>query len=198
MLNKRIVTGFMSIAGALAIAGGATFAYFTDTASSPNNQFTSGKMEIAVDQSSTMTHETASPITNWQPGEEKFVRFDVVNNGTLPVNLQGAAFGKWGNGTNPDLLPEMVKVVKAEYWNDTNGTWRVITSNPNGFEGVLYYAPDNNLGNLQVLQPSQREQFRLTVKLDETADNLYEDRTYNATVQIQAKQVNAPDWTVTP
>lgn len=190
MFNKRIATGLMSIAGAFAIAGGATFAYFTDTAESANNQFTAGTLEISIDENE--THQPADPISNWQPGEERFVRFDVVNTGTLPVHLRGGANGVWGSGNNPDLNPDVVKVVKAEYWNQANNTWRVIESNGNGVSNILHYAPGNNVASLQELAPGSREQFRLTVKLADEAGDVYQGKTFNAKVQVEAKQTNAP------
>jgi predicted ribosomally synthesized peptide with SipW-like signal peptide len=98
MLNKRIATGFMSIAGALAIAGGATFAFFTDTAVSAGNEFTTGTLDVSVTNS--VAFEPSTPITGMQPGDENFVRFDVKNDGTLPVNLRAFATGEWTDFNN--------------------------------------------------------------------------------------------------
>ena len=41
-INRRIVTSVLSIGTAGALLVGATFAFFSDTATSNNNQFTSG------------------------------------------------------------------------------------------------------------------------------------------------------------
>ena len=88
-INKRLVTSGLTIAASGALLVGATFAFFSDTATSNNNQFSSGTLDLHVrdnDQGfqDNVTASTVSP-TNWAPGEsfESYVCFR--NNGNIDI-----------------------------------------------------------------------------------------------------------------
>lgn len=49
MINKKIAFSLISIVSALAIMGGATFAYFSSQATSTDNVFGSGTLELLLD-----------------------------------------------------------------------------------------------------------------------------------------------------
>lgn len=79
----------MSILTALALTGGATFAYFTDAASSNNNSFSSGVFDLLLkDNSEGFTDDvTLSFVSppNWAPGD-KFTDFICFkNNNGIPI-----------------------------------------------------------------------------------------------------------------
>lgn len=176
----------VSIVTALALAGGATFAFFSDTATSATNSFATGTLDIEIDQSGGI-FQNSTPITNWAPGEERFVRFDVDNNGSLPVILRAAASGSWVGGV---LDPTKVQVVLVEFWNGSD--WQDIASAPEGLTGFVYYSPDGTNSALFQLAGGATEEFRLTVKLDETANNDYQGETFEATLTAEAHQVEEP------
>lgn len=182
----------MSIVTALALTTGATFAFFTDSAQSSNNALTTGTLSVALDQSAGI-FQNSTTITNWQPGEQRFVRFDAVNDGSLPVNLRSFATGTWNNGT---LDPTKVKVVNVEFWNGSG--WQSIMSNPLGITGLVYYSPNGLEASLFELAASSREEFRLTVELDGSAGNTYQNAIFNATVTVHAKQVTPGSTWPTP
>lgn len=193
MLNKRIATGLMSIAGAFAIAGGATFAYFTDTETSTGNTFATGTLNISlVDQNKNSEFSAESIIKGWAPGEDAEVNFDVRNTGSLPVHIRGNAFGTWGEEVLDNA--NVVKVTKVERWNGS--AWETLRSNSNGIVGDFYYSPNGGNANHYVVEPNSRAQLRLTVKLDGSANNDFQGKTFTSTLQVEAKQTtNGATWT---
>lgn len=190
-INRRIVTSVLSIGTAGALLVGATFAFFTDTDNSTGNTLSTGTLEIdIVDQNSSDPFQAESLVTNWQPGEEKLVNFDVKNIGTLPVNLRGFASGTWNDaGLDSE---NRVKVVKVERYD---GGWQTLMTNAAGITGYFYDSSDGTSGGtLFDLAPGSRSQFQLTVKLDENAGNNFQNKTFTASLQVEAKQLNAPGW----
>ena len=60
MINRRIIASGLSIVSALAVMGGATFAFFTSTNSSTGNVFAAGDMVLQLDDNNETV--TSSPI----------------------------------------------------------------------------------------------------------------------------------------
>lgn len=194
MFNRHIVVSLVSIVGAIAIMTGGTMAYFTASADSNANTITTGTMELQVNQGADL-FQPSTAITNLQPGETQFVRFDVQNTGTLPVNLRAAATGSWTS--RPALDATKMEVTKVEFWNGSG--WQQITANDNGLTGFVYYSPDGSSNSLLTLNGGATMQFRLTVQLDPTADTNYAGQTYTTTLHVQAKQTDPlATWPTTP
>lgn len=184
MINRKIITSMLTIVMAFAVMTGGTMAYFTATADSANNTFATGTMAVSVDQSNGI--QNTAITNNWQPGKDEVVRFDVVNTGSLPVNLKANVTGAWND---PNLLPTMVKATKVEYFNGTN--WVTIVANDSGITGDVFYSPHGDNNALFTVNGGQRVPFRVTVVLDTTADNSYANHTFTAQLHVQAKQTNA-------
>ena len=180
----------ISIAASLSIMAGATFAFFTSQANSTGNTFSAGTLEVNVlDQNADSAFANEVLATNWVPGEEAFVNFDVKNDGSIPMNFSGFATGTWGDvgldGQN------MVKVVNVERWD--GASWVSIISDTNGITGVIYYTNDGtNTGLPFDIAPGSRAQLRLTVEFDEDAGDDFQDGVFTSTIQVNAKQTNAP------
>lgn len=190
MLNKRILASGMSIATALAVMTGATFAFFSDTALSENNTFSAGTLAVSItDQNASTAFEDEALAANWAPGDDTLVNFDVLNDGTLPVNLRGFAGGTWNV---PELDSQnMVRVIKVERWN--GASWDTILDNPAGITGLFYDTNDGTSGGTAfTVAPGARAQYQLTVELDEDAGNAFQGQTFTSSIQIEAKQTNAP------
>lgn len=190
MINKRIAISLMSIAASFAVMGGATFAFFSDNETSSNNAFSAGSLEISLtDQNADSAFVNENIISNWAPGQEALVNFDVKNTGTLPLHLKGAASGTWGN---PALDGQnMVRVIEVERWNGSG--WETIVSNSSGILGDFYYTDTGtSAGNYFVVAPDERAQFQLTVLFDEDAGNDFETGVFTSSLSVDAKQVNAP------
>ncbi len=186
-INTRIVTSILTIGSAGALLVGATFAFFSATSTSTGNTFSTGTLNVSItDQNADTAFQNESLGTNWQPGEERPVKFDVKNTGSLPVNIRGFATGTWGN---PSLDSQnKVKVTKVERWNGSS--WETLMSNPSGITGYFYYSPTGTNTSLFAVSGGSRAQLQLTVKLDETAGNDFAGKTFTASLQAEAKQVN--------
>lgn len=98
----------MSIVAALALVGGATFAFFTDIGSSNNNTFTSGTFDLQIKDTDegfadTVLASTVSPAS-WAPGDS-FVSFVCFkNNGSVPIQqILFALTSPDANNANNDL-----------------------------------------------------------------------------------------------
>jgi len=89
---KKIIFSLAIIAAVGAIAIGATRAYFSDTETSAGNTFTAGTLSINLYNQNT-TDALQFSLTNWAPGDETLVNFDVLNAGSLPINIRGFAAG---------------------------------------------------------------------------------------------------------
>lgn len=115
MLNKRIAVGFMSIAGALAIAGGATFAYFSDAVSSTGNTFSSGTLDIQIRDENQGFGDavTASAVVEGlYPGGDEYVSYLCFrNSGNTPI--QEILTKMTGEGNINELSP-WINVTKVE------------------------------------------------------------------------------------
>ena len=110
MDKKKIVSSLVTIGAAGALLIGATFAFFSDTSTSNNNQFTSGILDLHVrdnDQGfqDNVTASTVSP-SNWAPSEsfESYVCFR--NNGN--VDIEEIIFALSATGGNSAFIDAII------------------------------------------------------------------------------------------
>ncbi|GAB4259526.1 TasA family protein [Thermincola ferriacetica] len=110
-MKKRIALSFMMIALVATLVGGATFAYFTNSASNVGNTFTAGTLAILADDQETTT---SFNVTNMAPGDNGSDTVVVKNNGSLALkyNMTLVTNGELFVGNNPVVI-----TVK-----DSNGT----------------------------------------------------------------------------
>lgn len=190
MINKKIMLSGISIVAALSLMAGGTFAFFTSQANSTGNSLTAGSVTVSVvDQNQDSAFVNEALASNWAPGDQTLVNFDVKNSGTLPVNLSGFAAGTWNNPTLDSL--NKVKVVKVERYNGIG--WETILNIPTGITGNFYYTSDGTTGGIPyVVNPGDRAQLQLTVEFDSTADDQFEGAIFTSQIQVNAKQTNAP------
>lgn len=186
---KKILLSIAVVALVSAVSVKATGAFFTDSKDSINNKFTAGTLTIDVlDQNLDSQFVNEDLKANWQPGEEVLVNFDVKNTGSVPLQLRGYALGTWNDG-NLDSLNK-VKVVKVERYN---GGWTELASNTLGITGYFYNALNGlPAGPYYDVAPGARAQFQLTVKLDETAGNEFQGKTFTTTIHAEARQATTP------
>ena len=88
MINKKIAMSAMSIVAALTLAGGATFAFFSDEATRPSNTFGTASMdlELANDGVTFLDDVTATfSVSNMIPGQIRAQTITFRNNGTTPI-----------------------------------------------------------------------------------------------------------------
>jgi hypothetical protein len=182
---KKILLSIATIALVSAVSVRATGAFFTGTKGSTNNKFTTGTLEINVlDQNLDSQFVNKTLATNWLPGQEVLINFDVKNTGTVPLQLRGYASGTWGNSTLDSL--DKVKVVKVERYD---GGWQELASNPLGITGYFYNAAGGMpVGPYYDVAPGARAQFQLTVKLSDDAGNEFQTGTFTSSIHVEARQ----------
>jgi len=188
-INKRIVSSALTIGTAGALLVGATFAFFSANDTSTNNQLSTGTLNLNItDQDSDEDFQDEVLGTNWQPGEERTVNFDVKNTGSLPMHIRGFATGTW-NDSGLDSQNK-VSVTKVERWNGSS--WETLATG--SITGYFYYSPTGTDSSLFVVNGGSRAQLRVTVKLDESAGNDFQGKTFTTTLQAEAKQTNSSVW----
>lgn len=185
ILNSRIAISLASIAAAGALVVGGTFAFFSATDTSTNNTLATGTLNLKItDQNADTEFQDVILGTNWQPGEERLVNFDVKNTGSLPINIRGFATGTWGF---PELDSQnKVSVTKVEAWNGSG--WSTLGAGP--FTGYFYYSGDGTNNSLYVVNGGDKAQLQLSVKLAGDASNLFQGKTFTTTLQAEGKQTN--------
>jgi spore coat-associated protein N len=77
-IKQKLGLGVASAALGLALVGGGTYAYFSDTATA-SNTFAAGKLDLSVDPT------TIIDVDNIKPGDTMLRSFELVNGGTLDI-----------------------------------------------------------------------------------------------------------------
>lgn len=118
-IKKKLGLGVASAALGLALIGGGTFAYFSDTEVT-NNSFTAGTLDLAVNPS------TIIDVNNIKPGDTMVREFVLENNGSLDistVDLSTAYNVIDAKGDNVDDFGKHIKVLFLENVDKTGGAW---------------------------------------------------------------------------
>lgn len=193
-----IIRSVFIVLAAVAIVGVGTYSFFSTTDTASGNTITAGTLSIDLLNQNTVV-PLSFALANVLPGQEVLVNFDVKNTSVASgVQLRGAAFGAWDSVTGGDNT--LFKVTKVERWNGSG--WTTLASNPSGIAGIFYdsadgtddEANDGGADELFTVPSGGKDQFQLTVKLDESAGDIYQGEQYNASITVQARQVGATTW----
>lgn len=88
-MNRKIIISGLSIIASLTLAGGATFALFSATASSTGNTFASGTLNLLVDDTNELTPAPSVTgslvVADFAPGASTTGFISLHNPGTLPI-----------------------------------------------------------------------------------------------------------------
>ena len=84
-MNKKILVSLSVIAAVAAIAIGGTIAYFSDTETSAGNTFSTGVIDIKIDEQNPWTESWN--IVDMKPCETGYITFNIQNPGDNPVNI---------------------------------------------------------------------------------------------------------------
>lgn len=173
------VTFILVTAATIAI----TYAYFTAQRTTSDNTFTVGTLSIDLTQNNMAS---ISPVIgNWLPGDETEVKFEVKNTSNVPVNLATYTVGSWGD---PALSDTIVKVTELDYWDGSD--WKKIKSNAtSGLSGVVYFSPTGSTTNIYDVAAGESVNFQLKIIFDKTAGDEYQGKTYTASVNVAARQL---------
>jgi len=161
-MKRRLMLSFLVIGLVSALVGGATFAYFTDSATNAENTFTAGTVDI----NSAITSAWSSGFGNMAPGDSASATITVTNGGSLELRydvaqvISGNLFSDLGDAANTPAV--------VTYTND----------------GIPFTPGDNNF----VLAPEASDSIVVTVTLPTTADNDYQGVAGNLDLAFNAEQ----------
>jgi len=124
---RRIFLSLITIAAVSLVGFGATRAFFTDTETKTGNTFSSGTIDIAVNNQNPWEQTSAYELKDMKPSQTEYINFTINNVGTNPVNVwKKITLGEEKSGTVTE--PECV---------DQEGNW-------NGQTCVFSSNGDNN------------------------------------------------------
>lgn len=215
MINSRILLSAASIAAAGALVVGGTFAYFTDNATSSNNTFTSGNLDLQLSDEnegwSQNVSDTWSSPASWAPGDEVKKSIYLKNTGTIPAE---AVYANWNNLVDPNGMSNFIEVTWLSDSTDigTNNIGPFVTAydaNADGklslaelVNGLAHYNSVNTPDPFQarfyqdatesyehpVLPAGGTFEIKLGYKFMETAGNDLQGRTASFDLTLQAAQ----------
>ena len=120
-MNKRILLSSLSIVASLALATGATFAFFSDSGTSSNNSFAAGSFDLLLSEAGGETDQdnvTQTWVgTNMVPGVTTVdATLKLKNGGTVPGdNVHVALVNDLTGSPAPDQIDDYLEIVTLEY-----------------------------------------------------------------------------------
>lgn len=213
---KNLLRSFVVVGVALAALTTATGAYFTANVTAANNQITTGTMVAYVgtwltptgnatgqwvahaDKDGNHVDGSFPAITNVEPGVTKSGYVVVANFGSLPFRYRGVVTGSWVGGGDSSLI-QVGNVYRYAadncqgdaycediyFWLHGYG-W----TNVSAGAGVVpvaggYIGGDSSEFELNNLQFTI---YKVDLQLSTEADNSYQGKTFNYTLNVDAKQ----------
>lgn len=172
-MKKRLIMSLMVIGLVSALVGGATFAWFTDTAVNEGNTFTAGTLKLDfVDDETTLPFN----VTNMKPGQSETKSFTLKNDGSLPMKLK-VQVAEVGDGILDEVLSVAVKYNNQVIFN---GSMEQLM---NGVEVTGFEFRAGETVTCDVI-----------VTMATTADNTYQGATFEGTVTFTGTQTDNPGW----
>ncbi len=112
---KTIIMIFLVVA----MLGGTTFAWFTASATVPDNEFTAGTVHITSERAVGVGKIITS---NWNPGDSNDVNLKVVNDGTKSIYVRAKINAQWMSSYQRVLIIYTGKTVQllTVEWNSLN------------------------------------------------------------------------------
>ena len=185
---RRLFLYSMVAVLAIGVSIGAIWAYFTSQDKLENQIITAGT--LAIDMSEDLNQ---SPDSNWLPGEERYISWNVTNIGNVPVYLKGKLSSQFDNSA---LNGEMIKMTKIE--RNSGGTWQTISENNLGILTEYFYSPTGQDTNLSMLLPGQSLLLRATLMLHSEVDDKYQNNPVTVVLYMAARQITTgatwPSW----
>ena len=146
--KRALVSSLLAIVLCVAMLVGATFAWFTDTASTGVNKIQTGKLDVELEYSYNMnewyTADATSKIFDdsirWEPGVTQVVYLRVRNNGDLALkynlNMNSSLQSSWGRNMANDkyYIGDYVKLGTATVntpFTAREAAWNAVAGNAN-------------------------------------------------------------------
>ena len=213
---KSIIKSLVIVVAVAAVAGGATWAYFTSQASVTNNTFAAGTLKIVLDQNG-IVNNTSTPtlpvsLNNLYPGYDGFAKGDfyypaVANDGSLEFRWKFGLHQTAQTGANLDNVLNVrideslenagpwaypaggtFNCQNAVIWNGSYPHTTVVKK----FEGnIADYSNVIPMGNLS----SQTGRcYRISFSLPTSVNNTYQGAGATYTIGVQAFQLEDPAY----
>jgi predicted ribosomally synthesized peptide with SipW-like signal peptide len=176
-ITGLVLTGILALCLLAGIAGG-TWAYFSDTEASSNNQLVSGTLDLKTNDADGVTRSLQA--TNMKPGDSVGpATIHLKNTGSLDGSTLSIAFDYTEyDGTNPPAYPvnktadetaAVIEVLTLTYGgSDLLGS--VSDFNSNGYKDVQDLK-NAGLSGQSGIAAGDTKDFVITVKLKESAGN---------------------------
>ncbi|GAB4259533.1 TasA family protein [Thermincola ferriacetica] len=196
-MKKRLIMSAMMVALVCALVGGATFAYFTSSATNSGNTFTAGTVSLTANTQDSKplfgANGTALVDTsNIFPGWEDNASIFVSNTGNLPI--EWFAYVTDGGGSLKDLL--QVKVVSPNVgtgtpdnplvlldWTDLSN---LIGSDSTTMDTSVLKWDGDTAGAMQTNYDNI--EYKIYVRCKDTNDNNYQGATFTGNLVFKAIQ----------
>lgn len=201
--KRSLIMSFISLFVCVAMLIGATFAWFTDTASSTGNKIKAGNLSIALKMYNPETgvyediSDTSAPIfggensliaqnknsdTLWEPNKTQVVYLAIENTGNLDLKYKVGI-----NVTNPEGGKNLYEVMQYAITPDAtneNPVTEWINGNP--------VEPGQNVTANDVSLPKgATHYFALSVHMNKEADNNYQGGMVEFDMNVYAAQLNS-------
>lgn len=202
MINKKIAFSTMSILSALALMGGATFAFFTNAGTSSNNIFASGTLDLQLDdEDEQFTDSVTGSIggENMAPGDSVNGFISLHNNGSIDIGevLFGATktgFVDNGGGNLEDVLNLTIGTDSASNCESPDDLTTTIDTAIGGGDGTLTLAEiiasdyDALVGLTAPVSAGDTYFLCMDAELDGDAGNIYQGDSVTVSFDFTAKQ----------
>lgn len=181
--------------GFLAIGLGAqgTFAFWTDSATASPANFSSGTLDIGLDNKLTgpggSTPVAGFGLTNLFPGESQAVAFPIANAGSvgLTYSISGSASGGLAPVMQYSIFPGAASNTTPGGVRTGSCTGTALASNQ-----VLTATNATVVVGPRALAAAASESICVIAKLDANANNSFQGMSTSASLVFDAKQVGAP------
>lgn len=195
---------FLSLGIVLGLGATGTLAYFTDDATMTTGGFTSGKLDITLDQATNSTtdglggtyNKATLTIAAMTPGESVAADVSVKNNNGVPFTYK--ASGKLDAGSSyPVATPAASKLTFTVTVGTATNTGTQAAGNRAGVcSGTVLYAAagltttaTDVITTARSLASNAAESICVRVGLTTDADNTYQDKTTTSTFVFRAAQL---------
>ena len=188
-MNSRIILSALSIFVTLALVGGATYAYFSDSGTSNDNVFASGTFDLKLSDDTPETDQddviASFGAANLGPGGcTSTQQLRVKNSGTINGDHVEIAVVNNVTDNGADSIPDMDAFLRLNVFN-YDGTPIVVTDSNTNLIVDLDDLETAGVDNLALTDLGPNHNIDIQVCLDESAGNA-----------LQGDSVDS-DWTIT-
>lgn len=192
-MNKKIALSGLSILAALALMGGATFAYFSDVGTSTGNTFSTGNLDLKLtddtetDQDDVGASFGGTLVPGGCTGNQTLT---LKNTGTVAADHAEVTVA---NTVTDNLLPadpDMDSYLRINLltYGGADVTGQITNSNGSAFKDLADWAAGTGLDNLTLTDLNTEHDLVLDVCLDESAGNELQTDSVTSTFTVTLNQ----------